>query len=139
MRTLRDPVLECSWEVTLPVYNSWEERDRVKKINPRLINAPYPLTRDFLNSYFDNTKFNFSGYSSFIRDCSASMYSYFVMSFGYTPGTTTGGSGALPAIPGGAGISYGLNKFFGLFDLNSPILWILILIIGGVAIKKAVD
>ena len=134
---LRDPVLECDWNV-LSIYNSQAERNRVVKINPNLRLAPYPLTREYLNSYFDNNKFELSG-NQFIRDCSASMYSYFVITYGYTPKTVHGGGSALPAVPGGSGISYGFNPYFGLFDIDSPILWFLLIGLGIIVIKKYTD
>lgn len=137
---LKDYTLECDWNIVLPIYNSSEEINRVKKINPNLRNALYPLTRNYLNTYFNNSKFDFSNYESFIPDCATSMYSFFVMTFGYVPGTGGNkGVRALPAVPGGQGISFGTNPFFGLFDLNSPILWILLAIVGVIAIKKITD
>lgn len=79
-----DPLLECDWSKVLPVYNSTAERNRVIGINPNLRLANYPLTREYLNNYYKNNKFNISNYSSaFYFDCAASMYSYFIMTFGY--------------------------------------------------------
>jgi hypothetical protein len=135
---LNDPILECNWDVTLPVYNSIEERNRVKKINPNLWSASYPLTRTFLNDYFNKNKFSFSSYSSFVYDCAASMYSFFLMTYGYNQSGNQGGASALPAVPGGGGISYGFNPFFGLFDIDNPLLWIL-LAIGGILIYKKIS
>jgi hypothetical protein len=136
---LHDPVLECNWINTLPVYNSSTERNRVKRINPNLVTAGYPLTREYLNSYFEQNKFSFSNYSSFIPDCAASMYSFFIMTFGYQQSGSNAGGGALPAKPGGGGISYGFNPFFGLFDIDNPILWILLLAGGIILVKKIID
>ena len=135
---LSDPVLECNWDNVLAVYNSQAEKNRVRKINPNLITASYPLTREFLNSYFENNKFSFSGYKSFIYDCAASMYSFFIMTFGFEQSGNNGG-GALPPAPGGGGISYGFNPFFGLFDIDNPILWILLAIGGVLVYKKITD
>ena len=136
---LSDPVLECSWSNTLPVYNSATERNRVKRINPNLSIAQYPLTREYLNNYFNTNKFSFSDYSSFLYDCAASMYSFFVMTYGYKQSSSNAGGSALPAKPGGGGISYGFNPFFGLFDINNPILWILLLAAGIIVVKKITD
>lgn len=135
---LSDPVLECSWLNTLPVYNTTAERNRVNRINPNLRIAPYPLTREFLNNYFNENKFSFSGYSSFIPDCAASMYSFFVMTYGYKQSGTKGG-GALPAVPGGGGISYGFNPFFGLLDIDNPVLWIVLVLAGVLVYKKITE
>ena len=131
-----EPILECNWNNALPVYNSSAERNRVRKINPNLFAAGYPLTREYLNQYFDENKFSFSGYSSFVKDCAASMYSFFIMTYGYKQSGTTGGGQALPAVPGGGGISFGFNPFFGLFDIDNPLLWILLAIGVVVLIKK---
>lgn len=136
---LKDPVLECDWNILLPIINSTDERNRVKRINPNLVSASYPLTRDYLNSYFNNNKFSFSDYKSFVYDCSASMYSFFVMTFGYVPGTGGSRNLPLPAQPGGQGVSFGFNPFFGLFDVDSPILWILLILAGALVIKKITD
>lgn len=131
-----DPVLECNWNNVLNIYNSSDERNRIKKINPNLIVASYPLTREYLNNYFNNNKFNFSDYSSFIYDCAASMYSFFIMTYGYKPGTGGTVGKALPAQPGGQGISFGFNPFFGLFDVGNPMLWILLGIAAIVIVKN---
>ena len=138
-KNLSDPVLECNWTTVLPVYNSAIEKNRVKKINPNLVMASYPLTREFLNNHFNENKFGFSNYSSFIPDCAASMYSFFIMTFGYAPGTGGTINKAIPAVPGGQGISYGFNPFFGLFDINNPILWILLAAVGIIAVKKITE
>lgn len=132
---IMDPILECNWNNTLNTYNSIQERNRVRQINPNLISANYPLTREFLNNYFNTNKFSFSGYSSFIYDCAASMYSFFIMTFGFKQSGNQGG-GALPAVPGGGGISFGFNPFFGLFDISNPLLWILLALGVVVLIKK---
>lgn len=132
--------LECNWDIVLPVYNSINEKNRVIKINPNLKIANYPLTRNYLNEYFKTHKFNFSNYSSFIYDCAASMYSFFIMTYGYkaaTGGNT--GNQALPAVPGGQGISFGFNPFFGVINLDSPILWILLAVAGVLIFKKVIE
>jgi len=134
-----DPVLECNWNTVLPVYNSSDERNRVKKFNPNLIMASYPLTREYLNNHFSNNKYGFSNYSSFIYDCAASMYSFFIMTYGYAPGTGGTINKAIPAVPGGQGISYGFNPFFGLFDIDNPMLWILLALAGIIIVKKIND
>ena len=46
---------------------------------------------------------------------------------------------AIAAQPGGQGISFGFNPFFGLFNMDSPILWILLLVAGFFVIKNVVD
>lgn len=136
---LHDPVLECNWNNTLPVYNSTEEKNRVRRINPNLSKAVYPLTREFLNNYFSTNKFSFNNYSSFIYDCSASMYSFFVMTYGYEQSGHSSGGNALPAVPGGGGISFGFNPLFGLIDVDSPIFWILLIAVGIIVVKKVTD
>lgn len=134
---IKDEILECDWNKTLSVYNSETERNRVKRFNANLIMAQYPLTRDYLNNYFNENKFSFSDYKSFIYDCSASMYSYFVMTFGYKPGSDGTGKKILPgASPGGKGVSFGFNPFFGLFNIDNPMLWILLILAGIIIIKK---
>ena len=132
-----DPVLECDWNKTLYEYNSIQERNRVRQINPNLMLASYPLTREYLNTYYNNNKFSFSGYTSFVYDCAASMYSFFIMTFGYKQSANSGGGNkAFPAVPGGGGISFGFNPFFGFFDINNPLLWILFALGIVVLIKK---
>jgi hypothetical protein len=133
---INDPQLECNWNVVLSVYNSDTERNRVKQINPNLNVSVYPLTRDYLNNHFQNNKFGFSNYSSFVYDCAASMYSFFVMTYGYVPGTGGTITKAIPAVPGGQGISFGFNPFFGLIDISNPMFWILLALGLIILIKK---
>lgn len=138
LRSLKEnPVLECDWNKLLPIYNSDQEKNRVKRINPNLRVANYPLTREMLNNHYNQNKFNFSG--SFIYDCGASMYSFFVMTFGYVPGTGGSKNFPVPAVPGGQGVSFGFNPFFGLFDIDNPTLWILLILVGAVVVKKILD
>ena len=141
MNSLKEnPSLECEWSILLPFINSSGERSRAISINSNINVAPYPLTRSFLNTYFDNNKFNMANYqTTFFRDCAASMYSYFLMTFGFSPGTGGGGGKPLPAKPGGQGISFGVNPFFGLFDLDSPALWLLLLLGGAIVVRKILD
>ena len=141
IKTLNDnPNLECSWSVLMPFINSSSERNRAIGINPNIRVAPYPLTSTYLNNYFDNNVFDLQSFSeTFYRDCAASMYSYFLMTFGYSPGTGGNNGKPLPARPGGQGISFGLNPFFGLFDLDNPLLWILLIAAGAVVVKKIAD
>lgn len=142
MRSLKDnPNLECDWTVLMPFINSNSERTRAISINNNIRVAPYPLTSTYLNNYFDNNKFNLANFNqTFYRDCAASMYSYFLMTFGYSAGT--GGNNPslpVPARPGGGGVSFGVNPFFGLFDIDSPLLWLLMAIAAGVIVKKITD
>ena len=122
-------VLECDWNKVLPLYNSIEERNRVTRINRNLRIANYPLTRNFLNSHFNQSDWSMK--SSFNYDCAASMYSYFIMSFGKSEG---GASSNFP-VPTGAGVSTGYNIFnpFG-FDLDILPGWLWFLILGVVGI-----
>jgi len=135
---LREPVLECNWSTTLPIYNSNAERYRVKQINPNLAGAVYPLTREYLNSYYRSTNFPDLKRSITQYDCASAMYSYFVMSFGTATGS--GGSGSKPGATGANPHSTGFNPY-GLidWDLLPSWLWILLLAAGVLAVKKILD
>jgi hypothetical protein len=125
-----EPVLECNWDVLLNFVNSPDEIRRAKRLNKYVSDINYPLTRSFLNNHYDSTGHD---KRSFSYDCAASMYSYYLMFYGYKVGS---GSGALPASKGGQGVSFGTNPFFGLFNLDSPWLWILIALGIVIAVKK---
>lgn len=91
--------------------------------------ANYPLTRNYLNNYFNQSDWNIK--SSFNYDCAASMYSYFIMAFGRTEG---GGASNFP-VATGAGVSTGYNFLNPLgidFDVLPNWLWFLILGVAGI-------
>jgi len=140
MTTLKNPVLECDWNLTLPVYNSIQERNRAKQLNPNLLRAPYPLTREFLNSYYRNTEFpDLKKTITFdLYDCSSAMYSFFVMSFGTVSGA--GGGGSKPGATGNEPRSTGFNPY-GLIDWDflPDWAWWLLLVAGVLIVKKVLD
>jgi len=126
-QTIGPVTLECDWFKLLPVVNNTDEINRVKKINPNIKLAPYPLTRQFLNNYFLNSEFNIK--SQFTFDCAASMYSYFLNTYGYSPG----GASNFPIATGAGGASSGLNPAgFINVDLFPP--WLLALLLVGVIV-----
>ena len=119
--------LECDWNKLLPVANGNHERNRVIQINPNVRMAPYPLTRNFLNDYFMRS--NFTIKNQFNYDCAASMYSYFLNTYGYQPG----GGGNFPIPTGAGGASSGINPAgFINADLFPP--WLLGLLLVGVIV-----
>ncbi len=129
-----NPVLQCLWEPVLNMANSTAERLRVQRYNPSLRSAPYPLTREWLNSYYNESSFYLKGFYDY-PDCASAMYSYFIATYEQTSQTSGGGSKALPGRRG-EGTSLGFNPFFG-FD--SPLgfwLWLLILTGGYFYFKK---
>lgn len=129
-----EPVLECTWEPILLMANSTAERLRVERFNPSLRSAPYPLTREKLNLYYNQTDFYLKRFHDY-PDCASAMYSYFLATYGQTSQTSGGGSKAVPG-KRGEGTSFGFNPLFG-FD--SPLgfwLWLLILTGGYFYFKK---
>lgn len=125
--------LECDWIKLLPVANSEHERNRVLQINPNVRMAPYPLTRNFLNNYFMQSDFNIK--NKFNYDCAASMYSYFLNTYGYTPG----GGGNFPIPTGAGGASSGINPG-GFINANLFPPWLLgLLLVGLIVLFKTKD
>lgn len=135
---LSQPVLECDWNLTLPVYNSNAERYRVKQINSNLSLAKYPLTREYLNRYYLTTDFPSLKKTITQYDCAGAMYSYFIMSFGTATGN--GGNGSKPGATGANPYSTGFNPY-GLidWDLLPSWLWLLLLAAGALLVKKVLD
>ena len=130
----QEPVLECDWNAILPFANSTEERLRIQKYNKALLYAPYPLTRDYLNNYYNLTNFYLKQFLP-QYDCASAMYTYWHSTYKQTSQTGGGGSKAMQGRRG-EGTSYGFNPFFG-FD--SPLgfgLWAFIIFIGYNVLKK---
>ena len=133
---LNDAVLECDWMIVLPVYNTSQERNRVISFNYNIRNAVYPLTRNYLNGFYNQTNYQHKSYFNF--DCAASMYSYFLTFYGRPAGY---GASNFPFATG-AGVSTGYNFLNPLgvdWDILPGWLWILILIGAVIVVKKAVD
>lgn len=140
MITIKDnPVLECDWNKVLSIYNSNTERNRVKQINPNLSVAKYPLTRDYLNSYYVSTNYESLKKSITQYDCASAMYSYFVMSFGTVDGIS-GGNGSKPGATGASPHSTGFNPY-GLIDWDflPSWMWLLLLAVGVITAKKVLS
>lgn len=119
---------ECSFDVILSFANSETEKQRAKKQNSNLKLVAYPLTKNFLQTYYLST--NFSNLKKTFTDinCAADVYSYFVMSYGYKTGTNSGGAS-------GAGQSSGLNPFSPFkvdlgFNFGSFGSWLWIILLG---------
>jgi len=133
---LNDIVLECDWIKVLNFANSSAGITHAKQQNRYIDNSIYPLTRNFLNSYYANTNFVNLKKSFKPYDCAAAMYSYFLMSYGSgISGTgqnpSGGASGAIP--------STGFNPY-GAFNWNilPSWLWIALLIAVGLFIYDKV-
>lgn len=134
LNTLKDELLyfQCDWTIILNFANSLEEKSRAYNQNKLLKNAPYPLTKNFLQNYYNTTNFK-AKESMKPVSCAAPVYSYFVQTYGFKEGEGTGGGNAIGAT---SDPSYGFNPF-GLIPFNFSILpWWLWLALAGVVIYK---
>lgn len=120
---------ECDFNIILSFANSDAEKRRAVYQNKNLKSAPYPLTKNFLQSYYSNAAFSNLKKTFNNINCAADVYSFFVMSFGYREGSGTSTGGASGAQ------SSGLNPFSPVkvdlgFTFGSFGVWLWILLIG---------
>lgn len=123
----------CNFDSLLLWANSIDGKNNAYRINKNLLVAKYPLTKNYLLSYYDSSNFYLKKYDVFKnRDCAAHVYNYFVQTFGKSYNTQSGAS------PGGAGkaetFNTGLNPFFGFINLNIAGLpgWLWLALLAGI-------
>ncbi|MBK9285054.1 MAG: hypothetical protein IPM51_12175 [Sphingobacteriaceae bacterium] len=126
---LKDDIFfkECDFNTILSFANSQTEKTRALRQNSNLKNAPYPLTKNFLQSYYNSRPFSNLKNTFKNVNCAADVYSYFVMTYGFNVGSS--GTGTASA----AGQSSGLNPFSPFkidlgfnFGSTGLLLWLLI-------------
>ena len=127
---LRDDIFykQCDFDIILSFANSESEKQRARSQNINVKNAPYPLTKNFLQQYYLSK--DYSNLKNTFKDvnCAADVYSFFVMTYGLKVGSNSNGAS-------GAGQSSGLNPFSPVkvdlgFNFGSFGSWLWILLIG---------
>ena len=104
--------LVCDFSQGLTFANMQSEKQRIININPDIAKIKYPLTKEFLQTYYNTTDYSNAKNSFNNVDCFADVYSYLIMSYGKATGTGkdlvstgSGSSGILPFGLGNLGLS----------------------------------
>ena len=99
--------LVCDFDQGLSFANIASERNRIININPDISKIEYPLTKNFLQTYYNTTDYSNAKNSFNKIDCFADVYSYLILSYGKATGTgkdlTKTGSGSSGILPFGIG------------------------------------
>jgi len=133
---LSEILLECDWNKVLPYANSSAGISNAISQNRNIKANLFPLDRQYLNNYYNQTSFVNLKKSFKPYNCAAAMYSYWLMSYG--TGTTGTGQSAAGQVSG-ALPSTGFNPY-GLIDWNilPAWLWIALLIALGLFVYDKV-
>lgn len=119
---------ECSFDVLLPYINSGAEKSRARLINKNIKSSFYPLTKKTLVDYYLNTNYSNLKNSFSSVNCAADVYSYFVQSYGFKPGSNDGTQNASGAQSSGLNPFFGINANLGFnFGSLGSYFWILLL------------
>ena len=135
----KDVVLNCDFSSLLNVVNQQSEIIRAKKQNRFITNNLYPLTKNFLQSYYLNSPF--TSYKKTFKDveCAAQVYSYFLMTYGYSSEAAVAQNAGSAFSPNSSGLGllgqFNLDLGFNLGELLKSYWWILALI-GVIYISK---